>query len=82
MTKQQIKKNIILSEKFSRHVMKNPDKFEHVPKNANIVVIPKNDKKLAEINLKMAENVAKKRTIYRADETSNNGWQVSKMNLK
>ena len=78
MTTTQIKKNITLSEKFSSYMMKHPNKFKGIAKNARIIVVPKNDKKLEKENMKIAEKVRSGDSVYIATEIGN-GWQMKRI---
>lgn len=60
MSKKDIQKNFKLSEDFNNYVVKNPKIVKNIPENACIVMIPKNDPKLTEKNLKLAEKVIKR----------------------
>jgi len=77
MSKKDIEKNFELSEDFNNYVIKNPDAIRNVPENACIVMTPKNDSKLTEKNLKLAEKIMKKqhKPCFRAIK-ENQKWVV------
>jgi len=76
MTTLQVKKNINLSGKFTDYLIKNPKKLDGIPKNANIIVIPRNDKELAEENKKLLQKSNSKYNFV-AQQTKG-GWQIKK----
>ena len=56
MTDQEIfSKNLILTTEFDRYVLENPEFAEKIPGNAQIVLLPKDDEELREMNLEIAE---------------------------
>jgi hypothetical protein len=56
MTEQEIfTKNLILSTEFDRYLMENPDFAEKIPLNAQIILLPNDDKELCKINIDMAK---------------------------
>lgn len=55
MTKKELfKKNLELSNEFSRYLLENPELGERIPKEAIVVILPEYDKELADENLKIA----------------------------
>lgn len=50
-----IEKNIDLSIEFSKYIFEHPELDEKIPKGAQVVLLPKYDKELADYNLKIAE---------------------------
>ncbi len=48
-------KNLILSTEFDRYILENPDFAEKIPLNAQIILLPENDKELCRINIEIAE---------------------------
>jgi len=69
------KKNIALSEKFSKYIMRNPKKAEQLAMSASIVLFPRNDKELAEENKKILKTMGKKAEVYIAKELAK-GWSI------
>jgi hypothetical protein len=58
MTKDELfHKNLILGKEFDLYVLEHPEFAEEIPKDALVVLMPDDDPELAEINLKMAEEV-------------------------
>jgi hypothetical protein len=56
MTEQEIfTKNLILSSEFDRYLIENPDFAEKIPLNAQIILLPNDDKELCKINIDMAK---------------------------
>ncbi|MBU1180237.1 hypothetical protein KJ885_04800 [Patescibacteria group bacterium] len=77
MTTAQVRKNIKLSNDFSGYMIRHINKFKHVVRNASIVVIPENDKKLKEENEKLLEKMKRRKHLYVATQLKD-GWTVSK----
>lgn len=48
-------KNLILSTEFDRYILEHSDFAEKIPLNAQIVLLPENDKELCRINMEIAE---------------------------
>jgi len=79
MTVAQItKKNIELSEKFSDYLIQNPKKADVMRGNAHVVVMPKNNKALAEQNEAMIQKMDKRKSIYIARELGK-GWSIERI---
>lgn len=58
MTKDEIfHKNLMLNKEFSLYLLEHSEIAENIPENAIIVLSPEDDSELAEINLKMAEEM-------------------------
>lgn len=58
MTKDEIfHKNLMLNKEFSLYLLEHSEIAENIPENAIIVLSPEDDPELAEINLKMAEEM-------------------------
>jgi len=56
MTDQEIfSKNLILTTEFDRYVLEHPEFAERIPENAQVVLLPKDDEELREMNLEIAE---------------------------
>lgn len=61
MTEQEIvMKNLILSTEFDRYVMEHPDFAEKIPLNAQVVILPEDDRELSRINIEMSEKQREK----------------------
>jgi hypothetical protein len=48
-------KNLILSTEFDRYVIEHPEFAEKIPKNAQIVLLPKDDPELRKENVEIAK---------------------------
>ncbi len=58
MTKDELfHKNLILGKEFDLYVLEHPEFAEEIPEDALVVLMPDDDPELAEINLKMAEEI-------------------------
>lgn len=77
MSKKDIQKNFKLSEDFNSYVVRNPKVVKNIPENACIIMTPKNDSKLSEKNLKLAEKIMKKehKPCFRAMK-ENQKWKI------
>lgn len=49
-------KNLILSTEFDRYILEHPDFAEKIPLNAQVVLLPENNKELCRINMEIAEH--------------------------
>jgi hypothetical protein len=58
MTKDELfHKNLILGKEFDLYVLEHSEFVEEIPEDAIVVLMPDDDPELAEINLKMAEEI-------------------------
>jgi hypothetical protein len=58
MTKDEVfHKNLILNKEFALYLLEHPKVAQEIPENAIVVLSPEDDPELAEINLKMAEEM-------------------------
>ena len=48
-------KNLILSTEFDRYVIEHPEFAEKIPRNAQIVLLPKDDPELCQKNIEIAK---------------------------
>ncbi len=56
MTEQEIfAKNLILSTEFDRYILEHPEFAEKIPLNAQVVLLPEDDRELCKINIEIAE---------------------------
>ena len=56
MTDQEVfTKNLILSTEFDRYILEHPEVAEKIPLNAQVVLLPGDDKELCKINREIAE---------------------------
>jgi hypothetical protein len=56
MTEQELfSKNLVLSTEFDRYVLEHPEFGEHIPANAQIVLLPEHDPELCQKNLELSE---------------------------
>ena len=55
-----LKRNLDLLNEFMNYAFDNPQFLEKIPPEAELVIIPLNDKELAQINQKMAQTLIKK----------------------
>ncbi len=76
MTQSQAIKNINLSESLTSYMLTHSKKFEELPQDAHIVIIPKRDNKLAEENKKILPKIRSK-NVYMAKQTDT-GWRIQK----
>jgi len=61
MTEQEVfTKNLILSTEFDRYILEHPEFAERIPLNAQIVILPEDDRELCKINIEMAEKQREK----------------------
>lgn len=51
-----MEKNITLSFEFSLYVMEHPELADQIPEDARVVLLPKDDPQLSNINRKIADN--------------------------
>jgi len=58
MTKDELfHKNLILGKEFDLYVLEHPEFAEEIPEDAIVVLMPEDEPELAEINLRMAEDM-------------------------
>ena len=55
-----IEKNMTLSFEFERYLLENPAVMEQIPNDAEVVLLPKDDPELYQINLKAAQEAQAK----------------------
>ena len=55
--KSAIKKNLSLLNEFMKYAFNNPDVFEKIPQEAELVIFPVDDQELCEYNKKMADKI-------------------------
>ena len=80
MGNKDIKENFTLSSQFSEYVVHHPVVMQGIPQSARIVLIPEENKKLAEKNKKIAREIARKqhRKVYGAIKKGDR-WTVKKL---
>jgi len=52
-----VKKNLDLHAEFMRYAFQNPDVLDKIPKGAQLVILPEDDKELYEENLKILDDL-------------------------
>ncbi|MDZ7261722.1 MAG: hypothetical protein ONB05_06420 [candidate division KSB1 bacterium] len=62
MNKKIINKNIELLNQFNRYLVENPNIAETIPPDAEVVILPIDDRNLLQANLKILEKLLLKRT--------------------
>jgi len=61
MTDQEVfAKNLILGTEFDRYVLEHPEVAEKIPLNAQVVLLPEDDKELCLINMEISEKQREK----------------------
>ena len=61
MTEQEVfAKNLILSTEFDRYILEHPEVAEKIPLNAQVVLLPEDDKELCRINMEISEKQREK----------------------
>jgi hypothetical protein len=62
MTDQEVfEKNLILSTEFDRYILEHPEVADKIPLNAQVVLLPEDDKELCRINMQISEKQREKR---------------------
>ena len=76
MSKQDVKKNFELAEKFILYTVKHPETVKGVGRRASIVTIKPSDKRLTERNLELARKLKKERRVVYLAALQNGRWEV------
>lgn len=68
MTKSDIQKNFDIGAKFTDYTIEHPNILDEVPKGAEIILIPENDKDIAKKNISLGNKISKieKKTVMKA----------------
>lgn len=70
--KEQVSKNVYLSQKLAEFFANHPDKLDDLPKGASYVTFSKSDKKLNAMNTRVVNKLIKEgRPVIKAEETKN-----------
>ena len=78
--KQQIKKNLELSEKLANFLAKHPTFMTKTPENTSFVAFSSNDPGLNKMNMRLMESLLKEgRSVVKAQQTQNkqNPWKFT-----
>jgi Family of unknown function (DUF5647) len=82
MSKQDVKKNFDLAEKFIHYTVKHPEAVKGVGKRASIVTIKPSDKRLTEKNLELARKLKKERRVVYIAAFQNGRWEVQRFAIR
>ncbi|MBI4547054.1 MAG: hypothetical protein HY707_03680 [Ignavibacteriae bacterium] len=60
MTKEMVvRKNLELLEEFMKYAVEHPEILNHIPKDAQLIILPENDQELLEMNKQTVEECKK-----------------------
>ena len=77
MSKKEIQTNFNMSAEFTQYTLKHPGILSDIPKNAQIILVPKNNMKLAEKNIELGEKIKKneQKSVVQAIKVGNK-WSI------